>query len=249
MGYDAAGRGGQLHCLICRSINSQTRYWCDDGHSVCVQCAGRDQTNRFACPTCGKSMLKQGGDALGPQLRASPLGIGRWSWESPWPRDPRLSEPVRDFCVAMPRLSIEALDTEALPNPVKLALAFLRAVCPREVVPDVAVAQLPPLLPPQLARNKGRRTLVLDLDETLVHCHPSLLAGSPPPALELYLDAACPPLHAHIYVRPFAQLLLELAAHVFEVVVFTASAAVYADKAWPASLAATFLSICTLALL
>merc|ERR1712008_4652 len=67
-----------------------------------------------------------------------------------------------------------------------------------------------------------------DLDETLVHCHPSLLTGPDPP-LKLRIETS-PPLNAHVYVRPSALKLLHFAKDAFEVVIFTASAAIYADR-------------------
>jgi len=148
----------------------------------------------------------------------------------PWtPRTHRAGS-LRDFSVGMPSLTTHDVDIQGLPDQIKVALAFLRSICPRDIVHDDVVAHFPPLLPPQSNEHQGRRTLVLDLDETLVHCHPSVLLGSPPPALHLRIEVTSPPLNAHVYVRPFAQLVLALVAKVFEVVVFTASAAIYADQ-------------------
>mmetsp|Transcript_81017 Transcript_81017/g.224104 ORF Transcript_81017/g.224104 Transcript_81017/m.224104 type:complete len:320 (-) Transcript_81017:153-1112(-) len=146
------------------------------------------------------------------------------------PAAPSPSEPLRDFSVKMPNLMTQEVDFQGLPDQIRVALAFLRSFCPQDLMRDEVVAHFPPLLPPQSKEHRGRRTLVLDLDETLVHCHPSLLVGSPPPALHLRIDVTSPPLNAHVYVRPFAQLMLALVAKVFEVVVFTASAAIYADQ-------------------
>ena len=143
---------------------------------------------------------------------------------------PPLAQPLRDFFVSMPSLMTQEIDFQGLPHQIKLALAFLRTIRPQDIMRNEVVARLPPLLPPQCEEHKGRQTLVLDLDETLVHCHPSLLVGCQPPALQLRIEVISPPLHAHVYVRPFAQLMLKLVAKVFEVVVFTASAAIYADQ-------------------
>merc|ERR1719221_739899 len=124
----------------------------------------------------------------------------------------------------MPRLLTADVDFSALPYQLQVALSFLRSLCPRNHVPDEHAARLPVLLLPQLPEHRGRRTLVLDLDETLVHCHPTSIPGVPPPPLEMWIRVAHPPLHAHVYVRPLAPIFLEVVARVFEVVIFTASA-------------------------
>lgn len=81
-------------------------------------------------------------------------------------------------------------------------------------------------LPPQLPAHRGRRTLLLDLDETLIHSYFSLEEGA----------------HAHFYIEIFGQMtdvsvlkragvdeFLRRVAERFEVVVFTASIPSYAD--------------------
>jgi len=145
--------------------------------------------------------------------------------------------PIRDFSVAMPRLSSQEVDLRLLPQQVKAALDFLVAMNPVQVVPDAMSDSMPVLLPPQQEAHRGRRTLVLDLDETLVHCHgqPTELKGaSPCPDIFLELDSGNPlmpmVLRANLYVRPFSRRFLRFAAKHFEVVVFTASASIYADR-------------------
>eukprot|EP00747_Dinoflagellata_sp_TGD_P025756 gnl/TRDRNA2_/TRDRNA2_131463_c0_seq1.p1 gnl/TRDRNA2_/TRDRNA2_131463_c0~~gnl/TRDRNA2_/TRDRNA2_131463_c0_seq1.p1 ORF type:complete len:351 (+),score=71.79 gnl/TRDRNA2_/TRDRNA2_131463_c0_seq1:164-1216(+) len=153
--------------------------------------------------------------------------------ESPWmPVRPQL-EPLKDFCIAMPSLAVQEVDFFSLPPQLRMNLAFLKQIDPRDIVSNEAAAEMGPLLPPLSEQHKGRRTLVLDLDETLVHCQPMAVPGCAPAALQLRIEtpASCqPPLEMHLYVRPFAQWVLELLARVFEVVVFTASAAIYADQ-------------------
>ena len=66
----------------------------------------------------------------------------------------------------------------------------------------------------------NRKTLVLDLDETLIHtsypeCSEVRLSGNP---------------ELNFSVRPYAKELLEFAAHHFEVIIFTASQRNYADR-------------------
>ncbi|CAK9004268.1 Probable C-terminal domain small phosphatase (Developmental gene 1148 protein) [Durusdinium trenchii] len=133
----------------------------------------------------------------------------------------------------MPRLSLKDVDLQRLPQQARAALEFLVLLNPREIIPDATAARQPTLLPPQKPEHAGRRTLVLDLDETLVHCHcqQGALPG-PHPEIQIELENGEPKavLRAKVFVRPFARRLLLLAAARFEVVVFTASAAIYADK-------------------
>lgn len=187
----------------------------------------------MSCPGAPKSSLTDFSEPVGPLHLGCLPGNNRFELQSPWPA---LTEPLpgplhlRDFSVNMPSLMSPEMDFQFLPEQIKVALAFLRNVNPRDIMRDEVVAFFPPLLPPQIDEHKGRRTLVLDLDETLVHCHPSLLGGSPPPELHLRIEVTSPPLNAHVYVRPYARHLLSSAARLFEVVVFTASAAIYADQ-------------------
>lgn len=195
---------------------------------------------------------REGPDEPGPDAKAarvqrvSEKGTCRWdaAWESELissdladetetalPRPP--PEPLRDFSVAMPRLSLKDVDLQRLPQQARAALEFLVLLNPREIIPDATAARQPTLLPPQKPEHAGRRTLVLDLDETLVHCHcqQGALPG-PHPEIQIELENGEPKavLRAKVFVRPFARRLLLLAAARFEVVVFTASAAIYADK-------------------
>merc|ERR1719235_1905616 len=77
-----------------------------------------------------------------------------------------------------------------------------------------------------------RPTLVLDLDETLVHCSrsSSSRSGPPPAAPDLVIMFDDAPSCGAVAFRPFVNLFLEAAAKAFEVVVFTASQKSYADK-------------------
>eukprot|EP00871_Galdieria_phlegrea_P003869 jgi/Galph1/4483/GphlegSOOS_G3135.1 len=83
------------------------------------------------------------------------------------------------------------------------------------------------LLPPQSEALKGRKTLVLDLDETLVH---SSFEGSKETA-DFILSICVQDTHMNLYVRmrPFlTEFLQEVYKH-FELVIFTASMLTYAD--------------------
>lgn len=140
------------------------------------------------------------------------------------------SVPLRHFSVDMPNLDAQPVDFDVLPPTIVPALTFLRCLSPRDLVPDEYVANLRPLLPPQEKGCMGRRTVVFDLDETLVHCHPCRLVNGREPDLRMKIDSVDPPFDAYVYVRPFVKMLLQEVATFAEIVIFTASAAVYADK-------------------
>jgi CTD small phosphatase-like protein 2 len=102
--------------------------------------------------------------------------------------------------------------------------------------PYLFIAQLPPLpeelrpreavLPPRKEGDE-RPTLVLDLDETLVHCSIDSLENA-----DFHFPVVFNDVEYKVYVRQrphFAQFLRDVIAYGFEVVVFTASQRVYAD--------------------
>jgi Dullard-like phosphatase family protein len=82
------------------------------------------------------------------------------------------------------------------------------------------------LLPELLAKDKGKRTLVLDLDETLVHS-----SFKPVPNADFVISIELEGEIHHVYVlkRPGVDQFMKAVAEKFEVVVFTASLAKYAD--------------------
>jgi len=83
-----------------------------------------------------------------------------------------------------------------------------------------------PLLPPAVGSLAARPTLVLDLDETLVHSSFTYLADA---HLTLQLTISGEPAVAYVRKRPRVDEFLAAVADIFEVVVFTASLALYAD--------------------
>eukprot|EP01083_Nonionella_stella_P032164 88047_1 len=84
-----------------------------------------------------------------------------------------------------------------------------------------------PVLPPQRKQHANRHTLVLDLDETLVHCSIDKVAEC-----DLIFPVVFGGDTYKVYMkkRPYFKQFLEAVSEVFEVVVFTASQQCYADK-------------------
>lgn len=82
------------------------------------------------------------------------------------------------------------------------------------------VVQLPP--------NKFKRTLIFDLDETLIHCNES--NESPADVTLPILFPSGETIDAGINVRPFCREMLSTLSTQFEVIVFTASHECYASK-------------------
>lgn len=97
------------------------------------------------------------------------------------------------------------------------------------------IRSLPPLTEEMLARSCNlppksgehpKQTLVLDLDETLVHC-----TTNPVPNADLVFPVDFNGEHFEVYVlkRPHLEEFLDEVSKLFEVVIFTASQQVYAD--------------------
>jgi Dullard-like phosphatase family protein len=83
------------------------------------------------------------------------------------------------------------------------------------------------LLSPQLPQFLGKATLVLDLDETLAHAS---FAPRTAGDLVFQLDIEEESVVVSVLFRPGAQAFLLAAARLYEVVIFTASMSVYANK-------------------
>lgn len=82
------------------------------------------------------------------------------------------------------------------------------------------------LLPPLLDADRGKKCLVLDLDETLVHS-----SFRPIPKPDYIIPVEIDNVVHHVYVRkrPYCDVFLRLLAETYEIVVFTASLSKYAD--------------------
>ncbi|CBZ55046.1 hypothetical protein NCLIV_054710 [Neospora caninum Liverpool] len=85
---------------------------------------------------------------------------------------------------------------------------------------------VPPFLGPQREEHKSRTTLVLDLDETLVHSsfRPVSVA-----AFVITVEVEGKPHKIHVCKRPGVDRFLEVVSSLYEVVIFTASLQTYAD--------------------
>ncbi|EPR60901.1 Dullard family phosphatase domain-containing protein [Toxoplasma gondii GT1] len=84
----------------------------------------------------------------------------------------------------------------------------------------------PPFLGPQREEHKSRTTLVLDLDETLVH---SSFRPVPVSAFAITVEVEGKPHTIHVCKRPGVDRFLEVVSRLYEVVIFTASLQTYAD--------------------
>jgi CTD small phosphatase-like protein 2 len=82
---------------------------------------------------------------------------------------------------------------------------------------------------PDLPELSGRKTVIFDLDETLVHCFEEITPQTRPHVILPVVFPTGEVVRAAINVRPYALDCLAVAAEIFEVVVFTASHQSYAD--------------------
>lgn len=82
------------------------------------------------------------------------------------------------------------------------------------------------LLPPQSPENEGKKTLVLDLDETLVHSSFEQIQDADL-VVRVKIDSCVVPVY--VKKRPGLDDFLKEAAEIYELVTFTASQATYAD--------------------
>ncbi|KAF7321330.1 FCP1-like proteiny domain-containing protein [Mycena kentingensis (nom. inval.)] len=86
--------------------------------------------------------------------------------------------------------------------------------------------QLKPLLPPLAPEHAGRKCLVLDLDETLVH---SSFKPIPSPDFIVAVEIDFHIHNFHVLKRPGVDEFLKKMGEIYEIVVFTASLSKYAD--------------------
>jgi CTD small phosphatase-like protein 2 len=105
---------------------------------------------------------------------------------------------------------------------------FIKALPPYDLVRrrgKMATAALPP-------KRDGdpEKTIVLDLDETLVHCTVEGDGSAPPPDMTFPVTFHGITYTVHVQLRPHLHAFLQALKGRYEVVVFTASQKVYADE-------------------
>ena len=118
--------------------------------------------------------------------------------------------------------------------------AFIKSLPPLSAVAAATgTAGRPAILPRRTRRARGAATLVLDLDETLVHstlgpatgsAGSARCAGSVRADFSFDVSLAGRTHGVHVRTRPHLAAFLERCAELYEVVVFTASQRVYADR-------------------
>ena len=74
-----------------------------------------------------------------------------------------------------------------------------------------------------------KKTIIFDLDETLIHCVDDIEQEDPDEVIEIHFEDEEGPVHAGINIRPYMYECLREANKHFQVVVFTASHQTYAD--------------------
>lgn len=87
---------------------------------------------------------------------------------------------------------------------------------------------VPPITLPPKDANAPEKTLVLDLDETLVHC--TVETPDTPADLTFPVVFRGTTFTVHVRLRPFLQTFLDRLVGKYEIIVFTASQKVYANE-------------------
>lgn len=135
-------------------------------------------------------------------------------------------DPEATSSFARPASEVPVVEEVVVPVRSHWLLRLCRCLCFRNIYSPV-VAPITSLLPPQTAMDFGKKTLVLDLDETLVH---SSLQGLSDPDHVFSLEIEEKLYSVFVNVRPGVCEFLEQMKVNYELVVFTASRKMYADK-------------------
>jgi len=101
---------------------------------------------------------------------------------------------------------------------------FIKSLPPYE---EVIANRIVPTLLPKRTRSSMPTTLVLDLDETLVHCSIEPIANAD---IKFCVDFGGLSYQVYVRKRPYLHQFLEAVSKKFEVIVFTASQRIYAEK-------------------
>jgi len=173
------------------------------------------------------------GEARDREMREE-VKVFRESMQNNTMKEEPVKEVLREFSVTAAPYGREAAlhSLEELPASLRNALLFIRNVA---ALPCTTLSISRPLLPPARSDLPLRPTLVLDLDETLVHCRRegsssssrSTVSTTSPDLVVTFDDQ---PKRGSVGFRPHVKFFLETVSKNFEVVVFTASQQSYADK-------------------
>ena len=111
-------------------------------------------------------------------------------------------------------------------RPVLPAAGVVRPPSPQRHANHIVQEAVKGVLQPQSPRSKGKKTLVLDLDETLVHS-----SFKPPsePSIILPVEIDGKKFKVYVLVRPGAKEFLVEMQQFYEVIIYTASLSKYAD--------------------
>ncbi|KAJ3272450.1 hypothetical protein HDV01_005519 [Terramyces sp. JEL0728] len=91
----------------------------------------------------------------------------------------------------------------------------------------MSISGMTNILPPQDEKHKGKKLLVLDLDETLVHSSFKPVADAD---IHLQLDLGNKIVKLNVLLRPGLDLFLSTLSKYYEIAVFTASVSLYANS-------------------